>query len=211
MAPRKDEVDEQEGQHRRERQAEAPAPALADHDDRQDRVHRHRAEDRDAVGVGEVARGLEHQHQGEHPDEEHVVHPRQEDLALVRFRGEADLKAREQPELDRLPRERKGAGDHGLARDDSGAGRKQHEGDDAPFRHEPEERVLDRFGMGEEQRALAEIVDDEGGEDEAEPGDADRTASEMPEIGIESLGTGHGEADRAEHGKRHARMIDEET
>ena len=78
------EIDDEEGQHHREREAEGPAPTLPDHDDGQDRVDRHRAEDRDAIGVGEVARRAEDEHEHDHADEQQAVDARQVDLALVR-------------------------------------------------------------------------------------------------------------------------------
>ena len=52
--------------------------------------------------------------------------------------------------------------------------------------------------MGEDQRALAEIIDRERRQHDRDPGDLDRTAAEMAEIGIERLGAGHGEKNRAE-------------
>ena len=52
--------------------------------------------------------------------------------------------------------------------------------------------------MRENERALAEVVDDERRQHEREPGGLDRLAAEVAEIGVERLGAGHGEEDEAE-------------
>ena len=72
------------------------------------------------------------------------------------------------------------------------------------------ERVLGRGRVGEDERALSEIVDDQRREHEAEPGGADRPAAEMAEIRVERLGAGDGQAHGAEHRERDARMVEEE-
>ena len=70
--------------------------------------------------------------------------------------------------------------------------------------------MLGRGRVGKDERPLSEIIDDERRKHEAEPGGADRPASEMAEIGVERLGAGDGQAHRAEHRKRDARMVEEE-
>ena len=52
--------------------------------------------------------------------------------------------------------------------------------------------------MRQHQRALAEIVDQQRRQHEAEPGALDRPAAEMAEIGVERLAAGDGEEHRAE-------------
>ena len=52
--------------------------------------------------------------------------------------------------------------------------------------------------MGEDQRALPQIIDRQRRQHQGEPGDLDRPAAEMSEIGIERLGAGDGEEHRAE-------------
>ena len=64
--------------------------------------------------------------------------------------------------------------------------------------HQPVERILDRLGIGEHQRALAEIIDQQRGQDEREPCQSDRLAAEMAEIGIQRLAAGDGEKHQAE-------------
>ena len=55
-------------------------------------------------------------------------------------------------------------------------------------------------GSSEDQRALAEVVEDQRGEDEQEPGAPDRPAAEVAHVGVQRLGAG----DR-QHDARRAR------
>ena len=64
------------------------------------------------------------------------------------------------------------------------------------------ERIGDRGRIGEQQRALAEVVEQQPGQDEAEPGEPDRQAAEMAHVGVERLGAGDREHDRAERDER---------
>ena len=60
---------------------------------------------------------------------------------------------------------------------------------------QPVERVVDGGGIAQHQRALREIIENQGREDEREPGELDRLAAEVPQIGIERFATGY----RQEH------------
>ncbi len=111
-----------------------PVPDPPDHHDRHHGGDHHGAGDGDAVGGGERARRAEQRHQQQDADQQQRVHPRHVDLPEQRFRGVADLQARQQAELDRLLRERIGAGDHRLARDHGGGGRQHHHRQQRPFR-----------------------------------------------------------------------------
>ena len=56
------------------------------------------------------------------------------------------------------------------------------------------ERAVDDFGgiwLGEEQTALPEIIEGEGGERDAEPRNADWNRPKVTHVGIESLASGH--------------------
>jgi len=50
-----------------------------------------------------------------------------------------------------------------------------------------------------QQRALAEIVHQQGGEDHGEPGQANRPAPEMAEVGVQRFATGDGQKYSAQH------------
>ena len=77
-----------------------------------------------------------------------------------------------------------------------------------------EERVLDlgerlvRRGR-QDHRALPHVVEQQRGQHEIEPRDADRLAPEMAHVGVERLGPGHGENHRA-HGDERAHEIGRE-
>jgi hypothetical protein len=58
--------------------------------------------------------------------------------------------------------------------------------------------VLERLGLAEDQSPLAKVVEDEAGQHQAEPGETDRSAAEVAHVGVERLGSGHGEHDGAE-------------
>jgi hypothetical protein len=108
----------------------------------------------------------------------------------------SDLKSRQQAELNGLTRQGIGAGDDGLARDH---GRHRGEGDhgnQCPLGKHQEERVLDRFGVGDHKSALPQIIQCQRRQHDEEPRGLDRPLAKMPEVGIERLGSG----DREEHG-----------
>src|SRR6202049_2268204 len=74
-----------------------------------------------------------------------------------------------------------------------------------PSRREQIEWILDGAGVGQEQRSLAEIIQEESGQDEREPAEADRQAPEMAHIRIHRLSAGDREKGGAEHGETDAR------
>ena len=126
------------------------------------------------------------------------------------FRGEAHFQARQQAELDRLPGQGIGAGDHGLACDDGRERGEDHEGQEQPGRCQQEEGVVDRIRVRQDERALPEIVQGQRRKHDGAPGHADRVAAEMAEIGIERLGAGDGQTDAAEDREGGARVRDQE-
>jgi hypothetical protein len=60
------------------------------------------------------------------------------------------------------------------------------------------ERVGERERVNQDQRALAEIVQQQGGQHIPQPGEADRAGAKMAHVGIQRLRSGDGEHDRAE-------------
>ena len=82
--------------------------------------------------------------------------------------------------------------------DDGGGGGDQDEGGQPGFGHQTEEGIVDGGGIGQDQRALTEVVQDERGHHQCDPGGDDGFAPEMAQIGIERLGPRDGEEDRAE-------------
>jgi hypothetical protein len=64
--------------------------------------------------------------------------------------------------------------------------------------------------LADQQRALPHIVEDQRGQHEEQPRDADRVAPEMAHIGIERLGARHRQHDRAERQEGRQRIAHEE-
>ena len=62
---------------------------------------------------------------------------------------------------------------------------------------EVEERVLDGVRMREQQRALAEVVEQQRRQHERVPGQPDRPPAEVAHVGVQRLAAGDGQHDRA--------------
>ena len=191
-------VDDHEGAEHQDRQWPAPFPRAQRQHEHQQRRHQHGAGDGDAVGGGEVGRRLEGQHQRDHAGELDPVDRRHIDLAVLAGRGVQDLDARAQAQQRRLLRHREGAGDRRLRGDHRRHGRQHHQRIERPARPEAEERIFQGRDVGQQQRALAVVVDEQRGQHEAEPGPTDRARPEMAHVGIERFGAGDRERDGAE-------------
>lgn len=112
------------------------------------------------------------------------------DLALFVFAGVADLHAGEHAELHADTCDGIGARNDGLAGDDGGHCCKDDQRDLQHMRGHVEERIIGGGRGAEYQRALAEIIQHDGGEDEEDPGGADRVAAEMAHVGVEGFSAG---------------------
>ena len=73
------------------------------------------------------------------------------------------------------------------------------------------ERAFDGGRLGEQQGALAEVVEDQRRHHEAEPGEANRDAAEVAHVGVQRLAAGDGQHDRTEREEGQARMGDDEA
>ena len=82
-------------------------------------------------------------------------------------------------------------------------------GSSSASRNQAVERILDRRRIGQHHRALAEIIDQQRRQHEAEPGGLDRLAAEMAEIGIERLAAGDGQKHRAERDQADVAVIEQ--
>ena len=126
---------------------QAPVPHPPRDDERQHRRDHHGAGDRDAVGGGKAGRGAEAEHQRDDAGEQRPIDARQVDLADLVARRVLHLHPRRVAELHRLLRDRKGAGDHRLRRDDRRHGRERDERVERP-RREPAGRTGSRPPSG---------------------------------------------------------------
>ncbi len=125
--------------------------------------------------------------------------------------GVGDTQARQEAELDRLLRHRIGARDHRLAGDHGGDGGEPYQRQSRPVRRHAEERIVDRRRIVEQQRRLAEIVEQQAGEGDIEPRHTDRLAAEMPHVGVERLGPRHRQHHRAQREKSELGIEQEEV
>src|SRR2546428_1021519 len=121
-----------------------------------------------------------------------------------------DRDARAVVELHALLCQREGAGDEGLRCHDGGERRNHDERIQEGTRRQEVERVLDGVGDAEHQRALPEIVEEERGEDDHEPDEANGGAAEVPHVRVQRFRPGHGKHNRAEHQKARSAVIEEE-
>ena len=97
-----------------------------------------------------------------------------------------------------------------LRRDDGCQRGDDEHGVQVPRRDEPEERVVDSGRLGEEQRALAQVVEQQRGEDHDEPDHPDGAGPEVPHVGVKRLATGDDQDHRAKDDERQQRMGQEE-
>ena len=72
--------------------------------------------------------------------------------------------------MDRLARQREGAGNDGLGGDDRGAGGQDDHRQQRPFREHQVEGIGHRLGMLEDESPLSQIIERECRKDEADPG-----------------------------------------
>ena len=78
------------------------------------------------------------------------------------------------------------------------------------LRRHREKGVLLGLRVQDEERTLAEIIEDEAGERHAVPGHRDGAPAEMPHVGVEGLGSRDSEDDRPEQlGDLNRRVVQE--
>ena len=78
-----------------------------------------------------------------------------------------------------------------------------------PMGNDGEEGDAGLFGMAQERRALAEIVQQQRRQRHEQPGILDRAAAEMAHIGIQRLAAGHRQHHRAQRYKSHPGRVQE--
>jgi hypothetical protein len=114
--------------------------------------------------------------------------------------------ARRIAELDRLLRDRIHAGNHRLRGDHRGRRGQAHQRQQEPVGRHQVEGVPDRRRVFEQQRALAEVVEQQRRQHQAEPGQAYRPPAEVAHVGIQRLGARDDE-EHAAHGEKAQRRI----
>jgi len=112
--------------------------------------------------------------------------------------------------LDGLLGHWEGAGDDGLGSDDRGDRGQGEHGPVGELGHHRPERVLGGGRGVEDQGALAQIVQGQAGQDEAQPAHADRRLTEMAHVGVERLGPGHRQEDAAQDDEAEKAVVDQQ-
>ena len=156
-----------------------PLPASDRHAIEQDGRDQHGPGHGDAVGAGQILRALEQHDDQQRADHQQPIGGRHVDLTGFLARCRHDPHARAKPHLHRLPSEREDAGDERLGGDDGRQRRQRDQRNQGPMRRQFVERAVDRRGIGEDERALAEIVQQQRRQHQAEPGAADGAGTDM--------------------------------
>ena len=206
----KDRIDENERHHQRRRAPERPAPLLPHHDEAEHAGRPFRRGHRQHIGRRQRAGGAEHDHEQQDADQQDEIDARHVDLAEKLRGGVPDFEARQQAELHRLPRQGIGTRDDGLARDRRGSRGEDDQRQAHRFRRQQIERIGERRRVGQDQRALPEIIQQQRRQDEQEPRRLDRLAAEMPEVGVERLRPGHDQEDGTERNQPDEVMVRDE-
>src|SRR6266699_682287 len=121
------------------------------------------------------------------------------------------LHTRTVPELHGLLRERECPRDESLRRDDGGDCRQS---DQRVLECAGREKIewIDRARrISQDQRALPEVVGQQGRQYEKEPGKPDRPLAEMSHVCIQRFGTGDGEDYGAEENEREMTMLEKKV
>lgn len=193
-------VDDSEEAKDQGRALPAPIPLTSCDEVHRDRGRGHDAGDSHAVGAGKVRRAAEAQDQQHAAGPERPVDARHVDLALDVLRRVDHLHAREQVEVDAGVGEREGARDERLRGDHGGGSSESDHGVDAPGGYQAEERVVVRDRLSRQKLgALPEVVEQQAGENEREPADADGLLAEVAHVRVEGFAACHAEHDRPQH------------
>ena len=204
-------VDDQEQPDLDRDQPQRPLPHLIFEHAKHQRGDEHRAGHRDAIGCGEVGAFTEAEHEQDHEQHQRPVDQGHIDLSGGFFAGEGDTQARHQPKLDRLLNDRISAGDDRLAGDHGGPGGEDNQRQTPRLGGHQVKRALRSSGVGENQRALPEIVEQQRRKHREQPRQRDRATAEMAHVRIKCFGPGHREHDRAQCEERQPRIVDQKT
>ena len=84
-------------------------------------------------------------------------------------------------------------------------------GNQGPVRRQFVKRTIDRVRIGKNQRPLTEVVQQQRGQDQAEPGAADRRGPDMTHVGVKRLRAGQREENAAHYREGDDRVRGDET
>ncbi len=121
-----------------------------------------------------------------------------------------DVEPRAVAELHRLAGEGKGTRNNGLRSDDGRRGGEHNQGVEGPVRGKVVEGVFRRSRGPQQERSLPEVVEQQAGERDAEPGDLDRAMPEVAEVCVQRLAARDDEEDGAQHHETAPQVLAEE-
>ena len=90
-------------------------------------------------------------------------------------------------------------------------GGEEHHREPGPPRSQQEERVADAGRVAQDQGALAQVIQDAGGEDDQQPGAPDRRAAEVSHVRVQRLGSGDGQDDGGQGEERGVEVAEQEA
>ncbi|WVZ61440.1 hypothetical protein U9M48_011309, partial [Paspalum notatum var. saurae] len=168
------------------------------HQGEQQRGDEHDEDDADAVRLGDDARGLGRHRHDAGDDGQQQVHLGDVELPLVLPGGVHHLHAREAAHRLRVGDGGEGAGDHGLAAHHGGGERERQGGPEERRRRGPVEGVGHEVRVAPEESGLADVGEQDGGDEAEGEAELDGADAEVAEVREEGLRAGEAEEDAAQ-------------
>ena len=191
-------------------QSQRVAPAVADHKERERGGDQHVQRHGNAVGRRQVAGRAEHHHRQHNGHEQAPVHQRHVDLPGVAHAGVLNVQARQIAELDDLLGDTEGARDQGLRSDHGGKRGQPDQRNQRPVGRHHEKRVLDGLRLGQQERALTEIIERERRHRHTKPRQANGSFAKVAQVGIQGFRTRHAQHDSAQNDEAGAGLVPHE-
>ena len=203
-------IDREEPGGRSDAQPQRVAPAVADNEEGQAGRDQHVGAHGNAIGAGQVAGAAEQADRHHDGDEQAPVDERDVDLADFAHIRVQDVQPRQVAQLNHALGGREGAGDQRLRCNHRGGRGQNHQGHQRPFRRHQVERVAHGGRVGQQQRALAKVVQRQRRHHDGKPGHADRAPAEVPHVRVQGLAAGHAQHHGAEDDEGDARLRQDE-
>ena len=207
----KGQVDHKEETRSTDAQRQRELPGIADHKEGEHRGDQHVGAHGNAVSRSQVARRLEHDHRQHDGHKQAPVHKRHVDLSGVGLAGVLHLQAWQITQLDDLLGHTECTRNQRLRGNHRGHGRQAHQRQQGPIRRHHVEGVFHGLGLGQEQSALAKIIQRQARHDHAEPGQTDGLFTKVPHVGIQRLPPRDAQDHRAENDEGGARLVPHEA
>ena len=192
-------------------QCQRQLPGVTNHKEGEHGGDQHVSAHRNAVGGSQVAGRLEHDHRQNDGDKQAPVHKGHVNLSGIGLAGVKHLQTWQIAQLNHLLGDTEGSRDEGLRGDHRGHGGQAHQGQQSPVGGHQVKRVFNGFRVGQQQSALAEIVQGQARHDHAEPRQANRFFAEMAHVGIQRFATCDAQYHRTQNDERRAGFAPDEA